>query len=90
MTELLIKVDPKLAREFKEISQEVFQGNETRTFQQAVQLLHFLRGGNHFERFREIADQIRKKVNKAGDLSEEEIDRLISDARSRHRNSPAA
>ncbi|MFQ5637292.1 MAG: hypothetical protein ACE5IR_04785 [bacterium] len=86
MTELLIKVDPKFAREFKEISLEVFQGNDTRTFQQAVQLLRLLRGGNHFERFWEIAEHIRENVHKAGDLSEKEIDRLIFDTRVQYRN----
>ena len=89
MTELLIKVDSKFAREFKEISREVFHGNDNRTFQKAVQLLRLLRGGNHFERFWEIAEQIRENVHEACDLSEQEIDRLVSGSRERNRKNAA-
>lgn len=45
---------------------------------------------NHFKRFWEIADRIRKQFQKAGGLSAKEIDRLVreSRARRRKRNSP--
>jgi hypothetical protein len=85
MTDLLIKVQPELAQEFKEISQEVFQGDDSLTFQRAVQFLRLLRGGNHFERFWEVAGQIREKVRKAGGLSSQEIERLVLEARERQR-----
>jgi hypothetical protein len=81
MTELLIKVEPEFAREFKEISQEIFQGNDNLAFQKAIQCLRVLRNGDHFERFWEIADQIREKVNNAGGLSEKEIDRLVHESK---------
>ena len=89
MTELHIKVEPEFAREFKNISQEAFQGNDAQAFQQAVQLLRLLRDGNHFERFWEIADQIRKRVQEAGGLSEKEIDHLVSKSRASKRQKDA-
>jgi hypothetical protein len=88
MTELHIKVESEFACEFKAISQEIFQGNDSLAFQKAVQCLRVLRNGNHFERFWEIADQIRQKVNDAGGLSEKEIDRLVLESRSRRRKTP--
>lgn len=81
MTDLHIKVEPELAREFKDISREDFHGDDAKAFQQAVRLLRLLRGGNHFEYFWEIADNIRNRVEEAGGLSEDEIDRIISEAR---------
>jgi len=60
MTNLLIKVEPEYAREFKEISEEIFQGNDSLSFQQAVQMLRLLRKGDHFERFWKIAEYSRK------------------------------
>lgn len=85
MTDLLIKVQPEFAQEFKEISQEFFQGNDDLAFQRAVQSLRSLRNGSHVKRFWEIADQIREKVNEAGGLSEKEIDRLVRESRARRR-----
>ncbi len=72
MTELQIKVGPKSAQEFKAISQKVFQGNDSLAFQRAAQFLRLLDDENHFERFREIADRIRKQVQKAGALQRRE------------------
>jgi hypothetical protein len=89
MTELLIKVEPEFAREFKAISQEIFQGDDSLAFRQAVQLLRLLRDGNHVEYFWEIADQIREKVNQAGGLSEKEIDRMVLESRARRRKTDA-
>jgi hypothetical protein len=89
MTDLLIKVEPESAREFKEISQEIFQGNDSFAFRQAVQLLRLLRDGNHFEHFWEIAEQIRKKIHDAGGLSDKEIDRLVRESRARQRKADA-
>jgi len=89
MTELRIKVEPELAQEFQEISHAVFQGNDSRAFQQAVQLLRLFQEGDHFERFWEIADRIRKQVQKAGGLSAKEIDRLVREARAQKRQAAA-
>ena len=89
MTELLIKVQPEVAQEFKKISREVFQGNDNLTLQQAVQFLRLLSGGNHFERFWEIVEQIRERVIEAGGLSSKEIDHLVIEARARRRKSNA-
>lgn len=75
MTDLHIKVEPELAREFKHISQEDFHGDDAKAFQQAVRLLRLLRGGDHFRHFWEIADQIRNRVEEAGRLSEDEIEK---------------
>jgi len=85
MTELRIKVEPELAQEFQRISHTVFQGNDSQAFQQAIQLLRLFQDGNHFERFREIADRIRKQVQKAGGLLAKEIDRLVREARAQKR-----
>jgi hypothetical protein len=85
MTELRIKVEPELAQEFQKISHTVFQGNDSQAFQQAIQLLRLFQDGNHFERFWEIADRIRKQVQKAGGLSAKEIDRLVREARAQQR-----
>lgn len=85
MTELLIKVEPESAEEFKQISQKVFHGKDYLAFQRAVQFLRLLDDENHFERFWEIADRIRKQVNDAGGLSAKEIDRLVRESRQRRR-----
>ncbi len=86
MTELRIKVEPELAQEFQKISHAVFQGDDSRAFQQAIQLLRLFQDGDHFERFWEIADRIRKQVQKAGGLSAREIAPIPAPA-SRHRQS---
>jgi len=39
----------------------------------------------HFKRFWEIADRIRKQVQKVGGLSVKEIDRLVRESRARRR-----
>ena len=85
MTELLIKVEPESAQEFKQISQKIFHGNDNLAFQRAVQFLRLLDDENHFERFWEVADRIRKQVNDAGGLSAKEIDRLVRESRERRR-----
>ena len=85
MTELRIKVEPELAQEFQKISHAAFQGNDSRAFQQAIELLCLFQNGNHFERFWEIADRIRAQVQKAGGLSAKEIDRLVREARAQKR-----
>ena len=85
MTELLIRVEPESAQEFKTITQKVFRGNDSLAFQRAVQFLRLLDDENHFERFWEIADRIRKQVQKAGGLSAKEIDRLVRESRDKAR-----
>lgn len=85
MTELLIKVQPEVAQEFKEISEKFFKGDDSLTFHQAVRLLHLLQEADHFERFWEIADQLRRKVNQAGGLSQKEIDQLVQESRRKRR-----
>lgn len=83
MTELQIKVEPESAQAFKAISQKVFRGNDSLAFERAVQFLGLLDDQNHFERFWEIADRMRKQVQKAGGLSAKEIDRLVRESRER-------
>lgn len=85
MTELLIKVAPESAQEFKQISQKIFHGKDDLAFQRAVQFLRLLDGEDHFERFWEIAGRIRKQANNAGGLSAKEIDRLVRESRNRRR-----
>ncbi len=89
MTEPLIKVEPESAQEFKAITQKVFQGNDSLAFQRAVQFLRLLDDENHFERFWEVADRIRKQVREAGGLSAKEIDRLVLESRARRRQLPS-
>lgn len=86
MTEILIKVQPEVAREFKEISGKFFKGDDSLAFQQAVRLLHLLQESDHFERFWEIADQLRRKVNRAGGLSAKEIERMVQESRKRRKS----
>jgi hypothetical protein len=85
MTELQIKVEPESAQEFKTIAQKVFRGNDSLAFTRAVQFLRLLDDQDHFERFWEVADRIRKQVQKAGGLSAKEIDRLVRESRERRR-----
>jgi len=87
MTELLIKVQPEVAQEFKEISEKFFKGDDSLTFNQAVRLLHLLQEADHFERFWEIADQLRRTINQAGGLSAKEIERMVEESRKRRRKS---
>lgn len=89
MTELQIKVEPESAQAFKAISQKVFRGNDSLAFERAVQFLGLLDDQNHFERFWEIADRMRKQVQKAGGLSAKEIDRLVRESRERRRKARA-
>ncbi len=81
MTELHIQVKPESAQEFKALSQKLFQGNDGLAFQRAVELLRLLSSEDHFERFWEIADRLRKQVQESGGLSAEEIDRLVRESR---------
>ncbi|MCI0693883.1 hypothetical protein L0337_17990 [candidate division KSB1 bacterium] len=85
MTELQIKVEPESAQAFKAISKKVFRGNDGLAFQRAVQFLRLLEDDDHFKRFWEVADRMRKQVQKAGGLSAKEIDRLIRELRARRR-----
>jgi len=85
MMELQIKVEPESAQAFKAISQKIFRGNDGLAFARAVQFLHLLDDENHFERFWEAADRIRKQVQNAGGLSAKEIDRLVREARAQQR-----
>lgn len=89
MTELRIKVEPELAQEFQKISHAAFQGNDSLAFARAVQFLRLLDDENHFERFWEVADRVRKQVQKAGGLSAKEIDRLVRESRERRRKAKA-
>lgn len=89
MTELQIKVEPESAQEFKTVSQKIFRGNDSVAFARAVQFLRLLDDENHFERFWEVADRIRKQVQKAGGLSAKEIDRLVRESRARRRKAKA-
>jgi hypothetical protein len=89
MTELRIKVEPESAQQFQELSRSAFQGNEGRAFQQAVLLLRLSQERDSFERFWEIADHMRKQVQKAGGLSAKEIDRLVRESRARRRKNAA-
>lgn len=86
MTELHIKIEPAFAREFKEISRNAFNGNESLAFQEAVKLLRVLQSGNPFENFWRIAEQIRKKVDDAGGVSDKDIDNFVRKARAKHRH----
>jgi hypothetical protein len=89
MTELQIKVEPESAQEFKTITQKVFRGNDSLAFARAVQFLRLLDDENHFERFWEVANRVRKQVQKAGGLSAKEIDRLVRESRERRRKARA-
>lgn len=86
MTELLIKVEPESAREFKANTQKAFNGNDGLAFQRAVQFLRLLENDEHFERFWKVADRLHKQVKEAGGLSAKEIDRLVREARTKKRN----
>lgn len=85
MTELLIKVEPESAQEFKAITQKVFRSDDNLAFQRAVQFLRLLDDENYFERFGEAADRLRKQAQEAGGLSAKEIDRLVRESRARRR-----
>lgn len=85
MTELQIKVEPESAQDFKTVSQKIFHGNDGLAFARAVQFLRLLDDENHFERFWEVADRMRKQVQKAGGLSAKEIERLVRESRARRR-----
>jgi len=89
MTELQIKVEPESAEAFKAISQKIFRGNDGLAFERAVQFLGLLDDQNHFERFWEIAERMRKQVQRAGGLSAKEIDRLVRESRARRRKAKA-
>lgn len=85
MTELLIKVEPESAREFKAITQKAFNGNDGLAFQRALQFLRLLENDEHFERFWDVADRLRRQAQEAGGLSAKEIDRLVRESRARRR-----
>lgn len=77
MTELVLKVDNNLAERFKRISLQKFQGDDTRTFEQALKSL-LSEGELDMIRLEQIVEQIQDEIKNAGGVTAKDIDAYIA------------
>lgn len=76
MTELVLKVEDRLAAQFKQLSLQKFQGDEVLAFEFALKLL-LSEKERDLLRLEKIIEQIQDDIEAAGGLTDEEIDAYI-------------
>jgi hypothetical protein len=85
VTEILIKTESQDWERFKTLSRELFHGDDTTTFREAVLALISLRQKQDTSRLRAIIDKIRSDIESAGGLTARQIDQLVRESRQRRR-----
>ena len=85
MTELVIKTEPHILDRFKSLSQELYQGDETKAFNEAVLALMSLQQKRDPSRLKALVDKIRTDIESRGGLSTSQIDKLVRESRKRRR-----
>jgi len=85
MTQLSIMTDPQILDRFKSLSQEFYQGDETKTFHEAVLALVSLRQKRSSARIEALVDKIQSDIESRGGLSDAQIDQLVRESRQRRR-----
>jgi hypothetical protein len=85
MTELVIKTEPEILDRFKTLSQELYHGDETKTFTEAVLALISFQQKRDPSRLQALVDKIRADIESRGGLSSAQIDKLVRESRKRRR-----
>jgi len=85
MAELVIKTEPDILDRFKILSQELYHGDETKTFNEAVLALISFQQRRDPSRLKALVDKIRADIEAGGGLSSAQIDKLVRDTRKRRR-----
>jgi len=85
MTELVIKTEPQILDRFKTLSQELYHGDETMAFSEAVLALISLQQKRDPSRLKALVDKIRSDIESRGGLSAAQIDKLVRESRKRRR-----
>jgi len=85
MTELVIKTEPQILDRFKTLSQELYHGDETKAFSEAVLALISLQQKRDPSRLKALVDKIRSDIESRGGLSAAQIDKLVRESRKRRR-----
>ncbi|MDZ7291953.1 MAG: hypothetical protein ONB44_17065 [candidate division KSB1 bacterium] len=84
MTELVLKVDDSLAARFKEISLQKFRGDDVLAFECALKSLLSEEERDLFH-LEQIIEQIQDDIERAGGMTDKEIDAYISTFRQKKR-----
>jgi hypothetical protein len=87
MTELVIKTEPEILDRFKTLSQELYQGDDTTAFREAVFALLSLQTKKDTTRLKTIMDKIRSDIEAGGGLTSAQIDQMVRESRQRRRAS---
>jgi len=85
MTELVIKTEPQILERFKTLSQELYRGDETKTFNEAVLALISWQQKRDPSRLKALVEKFRSDIESRGGLSASQIDRLVRESRKRRR-----
>ena len=85
MTELVIKTEPQILDKFKTLSQELYRGDETKAFSEAVIALISLHAKRDMPRLEAIVEKIRADIESRGGLSDAQINKLVRESRKRRR-----
>jgi len=85
VTELVIKTEPHILDRFKSLSQELYHGDETKAFSEAVLALISLQQKRDPSRLKALVDKIRYDIESRGGLSASQIDKLVRESRKRRR-----
>jgi len=85
MTELVIKTDPQILDRFKTLSQELYHGDEARTFNEAVLALMSFHQKRDPSRLKAIVDKIRADIESGGGLTAKQIDQFVRESRQRRK-----
>jgi len=87
MTELVIKAEPQILDRFKTLSQELYHGDEAKTFNEAVLALISWQQKRDPSRLEALVDKIRSDIESRGGLAASQIDKLVRESRERRKSS---
>lgn len=85
MTELVIKTESQIKDKFKLLSQELYHGDETKAFHEAVLALISLQQRRDPSRLKALIDKLQSDITSRGGLSDAQIDKLVRESRKRRR-----
>jgi hypothetical protein len=87
MTELVINAEPEILDRFKTLSQELYHGDETKTFTEAVLALISFHAKRAMSRLEAIVEKIRTDIESRGGLTSAQIDQMVRESRQRRKAS---
>ena len=89
MQELLIKAEPQILEKFRVMTQEIYHGDDTIAFREAVLALMSFQQKRDTARLEAIINKIRADIKSAGGLAATQIDRLVRESRQRRKATSA-